>query len=623
MLLAAYDLQLAIGEAPGLGPYGEKPFGYESVAVDVSLHVAAVDGGGTVLWTRSFTGGQLVYTGLTLAVVKDLPILAGSLDALPGPATDVAVAVYNRTPTADNGQDDFVDVVTIDGADGDETATLHLDIDNTEAPVRPGPDLDGDGLDDLVIRLRPAAGETPVEVDTLLAVRGSDGSELWRSTAATLRRFTAVSPLGDATGDGITDLAVSEPGLRQPNAVPRRVVLLDGASGGTVFEEVADTARGLGDIDGDQLADVLLSSAFYTSRSVEVVHTAIDASGGLIYERSFLVQNESASNRQAQLVAFPGDVDGDGTVDFGHRLRVSTSSSPFVTATDVRLLSGRTGETIRTGEPLGNALGVSLDGDGDDLSVVTSFGASVVDVAAVDGRTGEPLFTTRLRPRGDVTRYTQVEAADVTGDGSPDLVVNTQGEGLADEVGEGVVFSAGFVDDGYVLDGRTGAIVWATDPPRVPPEPDLRGKVSADSSFTWEGTAATGLNGQVPFVSREGCSGDDPMTRCEQVLVEFANPPDGGAESATRTARVTLSQFEPVPEPVTDIDLYVHESDELGTVGPLVGYSARFGPPLDPSGEEVAFEVTTTLEEPSTFYIVSIVYFRTVETGYRGTAELT
>jgi hypothetical protein len=118
------------------------------------------------------------------------------------------------------------------------------------------------------------------------------------------------------------------------------------------------------------------------------------------------------------------------------------------------------------------------------------------------------------------------------------------------------------------------------------------------------------------------CSEDDPTTRCEQLFIEFVNPPADGEESATATATITLSDFAPLADPVTDLDLYVYESDELGTLGPEAGVSWRFGPPLDPAGEEVELEVTTTAERPSRFYIVSVRYYRSVETGYTGEAKL-
>lgn len=628
VLLATYTYGTATGPLPATGPYGERPFGWEGVAVDIGLHLAAVSGDGSVAWSRSFTGGRLVYTGLTLAAVEDLPILAGPLDAVAGPATDVALAVYDRAPAPGGGQDDAltqddaVQVLTIDGTDGTDAASLELDIDNTEAPLDIVPDLDGNGLDDLLVRLMPAGGTTPVEVDTLLAARGSDGAELWRSTAAPLGRRTTVRSLGDATGDGISDLAVGEPGYRAQNDPLRQVFLLDGASGQTLIAPESDTSRPLGDIDQDGLADVFLSSASLMASSVEVVHRAVDAGGDTLWERSFALEGYQSPG--ASLLAPPGDVDGDGITDFAHRLRVRASATCCEELVESRILSGRTGDTIRAGEPLGSPLRASLDGAGDDVALVDPFGPSVVDVTAADGRTGEPLFTTRLRPRGQTTGSRSVVSADVTGDGTPDIVVNTLGT-TPPEPEEMVSLSGSSFADGYVLDGRTGSVVWMTDSPGVPPEPDLRGVASTDASFSWPGTAATGLNvnyfGMISTLPSERCSPDDPIARCEHVLVEFVNEPPAGEASAMATATISIDQFGPVPEPATDLDLIVYESDELGTVGPLADESPTFGN-VPAAGEEVAFEVATTPEQPSRFYLVRVVYYTSVESGYRGTASL-
>lgn len=108
----------------------------------------------------------------------------------------------------------------------------------------------------------------------------------------------------------------------------------------------------------------------------------------------------------------------------------------------------------------------------------------------------------------------------------------------------------------------------------------------------------------------------------------MTNPPGNGATSDTRTLTITLDEFDPVPEPATDIDLYVFESDELGTIGPLVDISGTgvLNNALDgsvaPSGERVEVEVTTTTANPTRYYLARVVYYASVETGYRGHATI-
>ena len=615
VLVAVYTFTFGSGGSPLLGSYGEHPAGVNNAAVGMELHLIGIRGDGVIAWSRSFTEGLFAYTGSTLALVRDLPILAGTLDAAPGGATDIALGVYQRTPTSDS-QDDSLRVTTVDGTDGGDAGSLDLDIDHTETTIAPGPDLDGDGLDDVLVHLRPENEAASVPSPTLVAVRGSNGSELWRSTAYPLARTTLARSVGDVSGDGGAEVAVGEPGLRGQSAPPRRVVLLDGASGATMFDRSADTARALGDIDEDGLSEVLLSTSQSTASAAAVLHQAVDGDGNEVYERSYELQG--VSGPQTSLLGAPGDVDADGVPDLTQQLSVLTTTSSSSRIFEERVLSGLTGETLRVGGPTGG-LGVSLDGLGDDVFAVTSWGSSVFDVTAADGLTGDELFTMRLRPRGDVTPSRIVTAADVTGDGTPDLIVS--GEGRVAPEFDFFYASTGWVNvrDAYVLDGKNGAVLWGVDPQRVPPEPDRRGAVSPESPLTWQGTAATGSNVYVAYPSR--CSSQDPKARCEHVLVEMTNPPADGAPSATATATVTIDQFGPVPEPFTDLDLMVYESDELGTLGPFVGESVRWLG-TTPRGEQVTFELQTSAERPSRFYLVRVIYFASAESGYRGSVIL-
>ena len=112
------------------------------------------------------------------------------------------------------------------------------------------------------------------------------------------------------------------------------------------------------------------------------------------------------------------------------------------------------------------------------------------------------------------------------------------------------------------------------------------------------------------------------MTRCEALLIEFANPPEAGESSATRTGTISIGDFGPVAEPATDLDLVVYESDALVALGPFVDSSDSAGEIEEPVGERVTLQVTTTRKQPSRFYLVHVVYYRSVESGYQGTVSL-
>ncbi|MFN2543294.1 MAG: hypothetical protein ABR600_01815 [Actinomycetota bacterium] len=614
LILATYPTYAATGVG-FVGTYSEQPFGYESEGV-VGLNLTSLRGDGTVAWQRSFDPGAFAYTGESLAVAHAVPVLVGTLAATSSPATDLAVAVYNRTPGKD-GQDDTIHISTIDGSDGRDAGTVDLDIDAASATVRVAPDLDRDGLSDLTVAVSPATSQASSPTPQVLALRGRDEATLWRSPRLTdLTLWSQASSVGDATGDGVPDLVVNE-------ADPQtHAALLDGATGSLLFDRPADVDRALGDVDGDGRADVLLVTWDSLADASGVTYRAVAGDGTVHYERSY--QLKGGLVQQSPSLASLGDVDGDGVSDFSHHLTVS--QPPNALLSEDRVVSGRTGNTIRLGAP-GLGLGTSLDGSGDDVAFVSPFGRAVFDVTAADGRTGADLSTTRIRPRGDMTVQTDLRAADVTGDGTPDLVLNVWSD--RDPVVDffvGVAYDGdpSFFIDTYVLDGRTGALVWSTSPPRLPRQPDLRGTATPGTPFSWSGTPSTGLNQQ--YLGNSLCSNDKATSRCEDVLVRVDAAPEPGASTAARAFTATLDQFGPVPEPATDLDLFVYQSDELGTVGPLIGQSTNGGvDPFDPTktaGEKVTFPFTTTAAQPTRFYVVRVVYYQSVSSGYHGAVSI-
>jgi hypothetical protein len=155
-------------------------------------------------------------------------------------------------------------------------------------------------------------------------------------------------------------------------------------------------------------------------------------------------------------------------------------------------------------------------------------------------------------------------------------------------------------------------------------------KVSAGTTYTWDATPTTGLNVAywgVPFtgVGATSACGDEVADYCETRLFELSNPLtqadiDAGRTKRTKSATITINNFGPVPDPVTDYDLLVFDSDANGTRGDELATSTAYG--HEQAGDEsVTLSIVTTLAEPSKYVFVEIVYFAVVNSSFKGTVQ--
>ena len=160
--------------------------------------------------------------------------------------------------------------------------------------------------------------------------------------------------------------------------------------------------------------------------------------------------------------------------------------------------------------------------------------------------------------------------------------------------------------------------------------PDITQKVDAGTTYTWTGSTAVGLNVLYwgdPATGGNATSacGDSQTDYCDTVLLEFSNPLtqaeiDAGKTSKKKNATITINNFGPVPDPLTDFDLIAFESDATGTRGTEIARSGDFGP--NQAGDEsLATQLTTTLTQPSKFVLVEIIYFAVANSSYAGSAK--
>lgn len=227
-------------------------------------------------------------------------------------------------------------------------------------------DLDGDGLDDLVVGLRDHGAAI---------YSGRLGTEVMRLPRPDDSHYfgTAVGGGGDVDGDGVPDVIVSDPEFHvRRHFAPGAAWVFSGATGRELFKVVgADDGSYtggavaiLGDLDGDGHAEFAVGAPYDDRWSstggtgFAEVHSGADGSLRSWYAPVF------PNVRIGQLgtdVANVGDVNRDGIDDY----TVSSTGVAF-------LQSGRDGRLLYHYENLGNATGFR-------------YGFQVVPVGDVDG----------------------------------------------------------------------------------------------------------------------------------------------------------------------------------------------------------------------------------------------
>jgi hypothetical protein len=261
------------------------------------------------------------------------------------------------------------------------------------------PDLDGDGLPDLVV-----AGHDDPRLSVFLS-RKRTFEELASLSAASWPLHLAA---GDFDGDGKNDVALSHA------AAPELRILL-GNGDGTLRESSGpqgiyrDRPLAAADLDGDGAAELVSASS--DLQSVAIVRYA---NGGRFEVAAEIDIGSPAGGVSA------GDVDGDGDLDL---VLLSTRLGSFLILEN----RGEQGFHRREAEAVAFeifptwAVLADLDGDGDLDAALSGFLDGQAPILLNDGAGRFSLLRELPIPR--TTALGQLAAADLDGDGLPDLAV--------------------------------------------------------------------------------------------------------------------------------------------------------------------------------------------------------
>jgi hypothetical protein len=418
------------------------------------LRVVGISGAGETVWERVFLGADGGTIGLYAGYA--FPYFASLLDATEGPATDALVATETFAGTL-VAFTTSVTTTVLDGADGAMVGQSETVGVLQEPSPFPAPDLSGDGLDDYLVVSPgvyvPLVAEEPMA--TASAHRGTDGDELWSSTTIPLSYFTTLADAGDATGDGRADLILANQDFYYEffyyGEQFDTVFLLNGADGTTLWGKPGSFTRGLGDINGDGRAEVGIQTVdIEYGDHAAVRYDAFDGAGSAVYSFTHSVPTPRSSRSEVRIFPAPGDVEPDFSPDAAHSIVVAD----FELATfsvDRGMVSGRTGSTLWTGR-VGEALGDTVDGSGDDLAVLMMADPTTLEIVVNDGATNKTIWhgdkgvrTVTVAPDA----YARALAADVDADGRAEIILNTF---AYDDTGYETAI--------FVLSARTGQILW-------------------------------------------------------------------------------------------------------------------------------------------------------------------
>ncbi len=455
--------------------------------------VTALDGAtGQTLWrTESFTGSGQVNELLlhdtgqgSLVLTAAMPTLgSGGVEAL-DPATGASVFTHSVdapvTSLAALGERVYAGtgdgrVIVLDTSSGDRLDAVTLVEDEV---VRDIETVDAS----TATRLVTVAGQDAVGVD-------ADGKVTWTRSLAPTKAWSLA--VGDGDGDGAVEAYVNTYEGDHVHALDAGTGSLEWAAGDggdrSTLPFTSPRSIVLHDVTGDEAPEVLAAGL---SRDL----------------RAYAAEDGDEVWGQR----LPGPVDWLAPVDEGRTLVVQrTWFAGGLTAT------GQWAWTHDLG-PYEAGLEVDWNGDGTPDPVVSTPGHAYVH----DGETGDELLRVETWPHIPSGVTTNVDAGELTGDETPDLVVTIRNPSI-----EGVTLA---------YDGATGELLWSVDIQHVLGAPN-DGLWLSDVTLDGTPDVFVASNAGFPseIVAIDGATGEELWTYAVEDTVLAMAMPDAAAGPPT------------------------------------------------------------------------------------------
>ncbi len=284
---------------------------------------------------------------------------------------------------------------------GSATATFagEEDTDRAGSAVDGAGDIDGDGLEDIVVGISGATGQADNsgKASVFLApfegrLVGGDAAWVGLGEREWEQAGSGVAGAGDVDGDGYADLAIGADA--DDKELAGRVYILRGplGSGTSALQDTADAVLdgehvndaagsslfGKHDVDGDGRSDLWIN-AYESETAFEEAGVGYllygPMSGALsLADSDVLVHGREGDKHAGESIGYAGDVDGDGFGDLlmgGHELGDSSGQAllfygPLTADTTIDQAHGTfTSDDLQTGNTGWSVAGAGdLDGDG-------------------------------------------------------------------------------------------------------------------------------------------------------------------------------------------------------------------------------------------------------------------
>lgn len=269
--------------------------------------------------------------------------------------------------------------------------------------------------------------------------------------------------MGDLDGDGIADLAIGSPDFTFAalgSYAMGRVDVLSGATNLPLyhldvdtenFERAAQTLVNMGDIDGDAINDLLISSS---SERIAYVVSGVD--GHLLY--SIYPDNFSHPDDFDIIADLNGDQIPEIVAGFWSESFDPTGPALLFQTGFMRIFDGADGSLMLELHGQRNFQGFAAkvlgasdlngDGIGDLVTIDKGFGLGNFALRAHSGVNGEELFTVRDQRVNTLSEISIDNLDDFNGDGTPDLLLS--GHTFENAAGHATGFTA-------ILSGADGS----------------------------------------------------------------------------------------------------------------------------------------------------------------------